>query len=393
MLKSPFASVEIGSLLEKVAIPVAVDPDATYRQIGIRSHGKGLFDKDPVTGEALGDKRVFWVEPDCFIVNIVFAWEMAVGRTSAKDIGKIASHRFPMYRPRDGRADLDFITYLFKTEYGRELLALASPGGAGRNKTLGQTEFLKLKVRIPPLAEQRRIAEILSTWDRAIDVAEDLATNAQHQKKSLMRSLLTAQKRLPGLCDAWTETTLERIATVTMGSSPPSTAYNENGDGLPLIQGNADIKNRASAPRTYTKQITQICSPGDILFSVRAPVGEVSRSRHKACIGRGIASVRPRSMVDTDFLYFLLLNAESDWAKISQGSTFQAVNSKDLKGFRFLAPPNPEERERIGRTIRAAQTVEELLEAQLAALHREKSALMQQLLTGRRRVNVLEEAA
>ena len=115
--------------------------DELYQQIGIRSHTKGIFYKEKVTGATLGDKSVFWIEPDCFIVNIVFAWEHAIAKTTENEIGMIASHRFPMYKPKRGVIDLDYLLYYFKSPRGKHLLGLVSPGGAGRNKTLGQSDF------------------------------------------------------------------------------------------------------------------------------------------------------------------------------------------------------------------------------------------------------------
>ena len=85
-------------ILERVEVPVNVEPDKEYVQIGIRSHGKGLFYKEPVLGKALGNKQVFWIQPNCFILNVVFAWEQAITKTTENEIGMIGSHRFPMYR-------------------------------------------------------------------------------------------------------------------------------------------------------------------------------------------------------------------------------------------------------------------------------------------------------
>ncbi len=78
----------------------------------------------------MGDKRVFWVEPDCLVLNIVFAWEQAVARTTKSEAGKIASHRFPMFRPKKDKVDLDFVLYFLKSKWGNKLLELGSPGGA-----------------------------------------------------------------------------------------------------------------------------------------------------------------------------------------------------------------------------------------------------------------------
>jgi type I restriction enzyme S subunit len=103
----------IDEITERFVNPVNVDSSHEYQQIGIRSHGKGIFHKPFVTGEVLGKKRVFWLEKDLFIVNIVFAWEQAVAKTTDSEVGLIASHRFPMYMPKPGLLDLDFILNFF----------------------------------------------------------------------------------------------------------------------------------------------------------------------------------------------------------------------------------------------------------------------------------------
>lgn len=157
-------------IMDKVGIPAEVKEGELYREIGIRSHGKGLFHKDEVSSKDIGNKRVFWVEPDCFVLNIVFAWERAVAKTTEDKIGMIASHRFPMYKPRAGIADLDYITLFFTTEMGKDILELASPGGAGRNKTLGQAEFANSMIWLPPFDEQVRIGEFFVGFEKTISL-------------------------------------------------------------------------------------------------------------------------------------------------------------------------------------------------------------------------------
>jgi type I restriction enzyme S subunit len=143
-----------------------------------------------------------------------------------------------------------------------------------------------LEIVTPPPKEQRKIAQILSTWDKAITTTEKLIASSQQQKKALMQQLLTGKKRFAGFSDEWEKSHLSQITNISMGSSPKSSAYNELGEGLPLLQGNADIKNRKSVPRVYTTQITKECFVDDILLSVRAPVGSIAKSFHHACIGQ-----------------------------------------------------------------------------------------------------------
>lgn len=186
----------ISEIVLKAKKPFTPEPETLYREIGIRSHCKGIFHKEEVTGASLGNKSVFWIQPDCFVVNIVFAWEHAIAKTTEAEVGMIASHRFPMYKPKKGVLDLDYLLYYFKTARGKHLLGLASPGGAGRNKTLGQGEFAKLKIPVPSLAEQKRIVAVLSEADREIELLKQQIATLKEQKKGLMQKLLTGEIRV-----------------------------------------------------------------------------------------------------------------------------------------------------------------------------------------------------
>ncbi|WP_124700664.1 restriction endonuclease subunit S [Burkholderia cenocepacia] len=192
--KGKWRKRKLSDLLTKSVRPVNVEVSQMYQEIGIRSHGRGVFHKDPVGGKALGDKRVFWVEENAFVVNIVFAWEQAVAVTSAAEAGMIASHRFPMYKPRDNNSDVNFIKYFFLTKKGKELLGIASPGGAGRNKTLGQAEFERLEFLSPEsVAEQATIANALSSLDDLITAQARKIELLKRHKKGLVQRLFAVQ--------------------------------------------------------------------------------------------------------------------------------------------------------------------------------------------------------
>jgi len=146
-----------------------------------------------------------------------------------------------------------------------------------------------------------------------------------------------------------------------------------------------------SAPRVNTSQVTRECFVDDILLSVRAPVGEVSRSIHHACIGRGVAAIKAKEETSQEFLYQWLQYFEPKWAKFSQGSTFEAVNSNDIKTL-YIDVPLKEEQQKIASILSNADKEIDLLKQQLSDLNQEKKALMQQLLTGKRRVKIGKEA-
>ena len=176
-------------IFNKVGVPVEVKEGEVYREIGIRSHGKGLFYKDEVTSTELGNKKVFWIEPDCFIVNIVFAWERAVAKTTENEIGMIASHRFPMYKPKAGIVDLDYITKFFTTDQGKRILEMASPGGAGRNRTLGQIEFAESTLLIPSYNEQILIGRLIDDLDATITLHQRKLDQMKLYKQGLLQQM------------------------------------------------------------------------------------------------------------------------------------------------------------------------------------------------------------
>lgn len=256
---------------------------------------------------------------------------------------------------------------------------------AGLIPGISREDVLGTPLLIPPLPEQKKIAQILSTWDQAITATERLLDNSRQRKKALMQQLLTGKKRLPGFEGEFNAQKLNAAATIIMGTSPKSTAYNSTGEGLPLLQGNADIENRRSRPRTFTSEITKICRPGNILLSVRAPVGSVAISDHEACIGRGICAIEAKDGNDQEFLYQWMLWYEPRWASLSQGSTFESVNSSDIRSMQIKLPVTHEQRA-ISKVLSVSDREYELLAIRLSKLKREKKALMQQLLTGKRRV-------
>ena len=186
-----FRLYTLKDVLQRVSIPVNVEENKLYYQIGIRSHSKGIFHKEAETGKQIGNKRIFWIEPNCMILNIVFAWEQAVAKTSEKEVGMVASHRFPMYKVLNN--SLDYIVDFFKTEKGKQLLQMASPGGAGRNKTLNQDFFLNSKIYLPSLNEQLKTSNLIDLIEDRIETQSKIIDTLSSQKKQgLTDTLVTS---------------------------------------------------------------------------------------------------------------------------------------------------------------------------------------------------------
>lgn len=218
----------------------------------------------------------------------------------------------------------------------------------------------------------------MSCWeglDRLIAKKRDL-------KQAAMQQLLTGQTRLPGFQVEWEAKRLGDVAQIAMGQSPSSLNYNTTGIGLPLIQGNADIHNRKTIKRIFTTQITKRGKSGDVLMSVRAPVGEVSRALFDVCLGRGVCAIR----YENDFLYHYLIFLEPTWAKLSKGSTFDSVNSADVRALEVRLPPTVGEQTAIAEVLTEMDTEIGGLEQQREKTRSLKQAMMQELMTGKTRL-------
>ena len=192
--------------LDRLLIPekmVAVTPDGPFRALGVRSHGKGTFSRiDALAAVEEFGKTVYRVEPNRFVVNVVFAWEGAAAITSETDSGCLVSHRFPTFRINEQFLDLEYFRHVIRTKAFRQVLALASPGGAGRNKTLNRTDFLKCEIHVPPLSKQRAVAEMLNTLDRRLSLLDRHISGLARQRDTLANQLLTGRLRLPDAHDS-----------------------------------------------------------------------------------------------------------------------------------------------------------------------------------------------
>ncbi|EKQ20390.1 EcoKI restriction-modification system protein HsdS [Lacticaseibacillus paracasei] len=175
--------------------------------------------------------------------------------------------------------------------------------------------------------------------------------------------------------NAWEKRKLGEVATITMGQSPDSKNYTLNPQDHILVQGNADIKNGWVEPRVWTTQITKIAKKGSVLLSVRAPVGEVSKTAFDVVLGRGVASVG-----QTDFLYQYLITLKINgfWLRYSTGSTFDSINSADIKDA-IIFLPKKNEQDRIAKTLNCIDSLIAATQHKIDALEQTKKALLQRL--------------
>ncbi len=140
--------------------PVEVEPDKTYMELGVRSFGRGTFHKPGLSGMEVGSKKLFTIESGDLVFNIVFAWEGAVAIAKPEDDGRVGSHRFLTCVTNPDQVAAEFLLFYFRTTEGLQKLGEASPGGAGRNRTLGLKKLEVIEVPVPPIETQHWFSRI-----------------------------------------------------------------------------------------------------------------------------------------------------------------------------------------------------------------------------------------
>ena len=152
---------------------------------------------------------------------------------------------------------------------------------------------------------------------------------------------------------------LEDVAEIIMGQSPPSSTYNTEGRGLPFFQGKVDFGDLYPRNRVFCSAPQKAAEKGDILISVRAPVGPTNISRDRSAIGRGLAALRCRSNLEPRWLLYFLRFYEPELAGIGKGSTFEAISRSDLEDVCVPLPPLPEQ-QRIAAILARADRLRRL---------------------------------
>jgi len=298
-----------------------------------------------------------------------------------------------------------FLIFLLKSEEIRGKIRNLS-GQAVNQVSVNTSDLYNLKLPLPPLPEQQKIAEILETVDNSIEKTEKIIEKYKRIKQGLMQDLLTkgidengnirdekTQKfkdspfgRIP---EEWEVVRLGEIGEIIMGQSPVSSLVNQEENGIPFLQGSAEFGVKYPLPKNWIVKPLKIAHIESILISVRAPVGDLNIANNVYSIGRGLSAIKINdSKANNLFIWYNLYFYRNKLVKMSQGSTFEAVGYKELNNFLIPLPPFPEQKRIASILSQIDQTIEKE-EQYKEKLERIKKGLMEDLLTGKLRVNNL----
>ncbi|MBO8167519.1 MAG: restriction endonuclease subunit S, partial [Kosmotoga sp.] len=187
-------------------------------------------------------------------------------------------------------------------------------------------------------------------------------------------------KKMEKLPEGWNSVKLEEVGDINMGQSPPSTEINEKEIGVPFLQGNAEFTNKYPVPQKWIKKPLKLSKKGDILISIRAPVGAINKADRPYCIGRGLAAISFKA-IDEKFGWFGLIYWKHQLENLSQGSTFEAVSKNDLNNLLLLIPISLLEQRKIAEILETVDNSIEKTDKIIEKYKRIKQGLMQVLLT------------
>ncbi len=261
--------------------------------------------------------------------------------------GALLNQNAVCIRPKDSTLDKRYLGYLGQSCELKNFIAAMARGAANQVR-IAIGSLKKFQFTLPPLPTQQRIGEILSKYDNLIDNNNRRIALLEESIHLLYKDWFVrlrfpgyeSVKVVDGIPDGWKYEPLETICELIMGQSPPSEFYNNSGQGLPFHQGVSNFGNRFITHEIYCTQINRIAEPGDILCSIRAPVGRLNITLDKIIIGRGLSAIRNRLGYQS-FQYYQLKKHFFQEYMIGNGSIFASVTRKQLSQ-QFILVPLPE---------------------------------------------------
>ncbi|CND42093.1 restriction modification enzyme [Yersinia frederiksenii] len=256
-----------------------------------------------------------------------------------------------------------------------------------------------IKVPVPPLAEQKKIAKILSVWDKAITITEKLLANSQQQKKALMHQLLNGHTRLPGFSNRWMGGVLGDIATIDSGFAFKSNTFINTDNGIPVIRmnnlknGRLDISDSVKISPEITKGLEKFSLlENDFLFGMSGSLNNYAwvTAKDLPCyLNQRVGRITAKNNHDQTFLTYLYLSDKVQKSILdkAEGAAQLNISINELRETPINYPA-PKEQKKIAEILLSADNYITKLQQKLHYLKQEKKALMQQLLTGKRRVKV-----
>ncbi len=298
------------------------------------------------------------------------------------------------FRIDESKAKPEFIESKLKSFFVRSYFKKCAAGSSRTMVKINKSIIENIPIILPPLSEQTKIAQILSTWDKAIETVEALIEKSTLQKKALMQQLLTGEKRLINSGDqGWTSGGLGDFVEKIVGGGTPGRNIVEFWDGnipwvtvkdliAPIIKGAQEHITKEGLENSAGNLIPA----GTVIMATRMAVGKIVMATCDVVINQDLKAIFPKKLLESKYLYYWLIFHSENIKRLGTGSTVKGVQLGDIRHLKLLFPTSLQEQQKIVSIFDNVTLDIKKLDEQRVCLQQEKQALMQQLLTGKRRV-------
>lgn len=351
------------------------------------------FNKEIATDENIRDYYV--IEPGEFVYNPRISVTASCGPIRRNHLGfrGVMSPLYTIFKLKNRKADDRYLEYYFLSpSWHKFAKSVANYGARHDRMAIKDDDFFAMPIPLPPLSEQKRIAEILIEQDKLIALKERLIAAKKKQKKWLMQNILTGKIRLEGFSDEWEKLRLGDVCKTFSGGTPLKDKGDYyNGKIKWIRSGELNSKRIYETAQTLTidgfsNSSAKFVKPGTLLLALYgATAGVCAITMVEACINQAVLAIIPQKKLENNFLLYLLTYLMyTAVKKYTQGGQ-PNFSAEIIKSLKLIVPSIPEQIA-IAERLSAADQEIELLTKELEAQKQIKKYLMQQLLTGKIRV-------
>ena len=379
---------KISQWITLVERPIELEDNTSYQLVTVRRGFAGVESRGIFKGKEIKVKNYFLVQAGDFLISKRQIAHGACGIVPESLDGAVVSNEYNVFVPQK-ETNIEIFFLIMQLPYYKRLFYLMSDGVHIEKLLFKTNDWMKRSLSLPPLPEQQKIATILSTQDKVIELKEKLLAQKQQQKKYLMQQLLTGKKRLPGFDRKWNYVKANEIFKSIVDKSHDGKlevlSSTQDKGIVPRSQVDIDIKYNENSLSTYKK----VCE-GDFVISLRSFQGGIEYSNYAGIVSPAYTVLR--AIVKIDNGYYKQFFKSSNYIKRLNVAVYgirdgKQISYDDFGQIKIPVPPIEEQRE-VAKVLSTADHEIDLLQKSIEAEKQKKKALMQLLLTGKVRVKI-----
>ena len=376
----PWGDYSFNDVISIAERPFEMLDNESYQCVTAKRRNEGIVSRGFFRGSDILVKSQFTIKTGDYLISKRQVVHGANGIVPEVLNDAIVSNEYLVFQESD-KLNMEFLAILSKLPYMYEAFFLSSNGVHIEKLLFDFDDWLARRICIPKKDEQKAIVSIFTYLDDTITFKKRQYEQTVNIKKAILEKMFPKKGaaipeiRFDGFSGGWNEKELGKEVEIIMGQSPDSSNYTNDPNDHILVQGNADMKNGAVVPRVWTKQVTKKAKKGDLIISVRAPVGDVGKTEYDIVIGRGVAAIRGNEFV---FQTLKQMQLNGFWGEYSTGSTFDSISSTILMGASIKLPSLPEQIA-IGNFLRNLDTLIDAERQEIEKLQNIKKACLSKM--------------